>query len=108
MVVRNAKDVLACGTSSTWGTWRLGRSKGAGKASGHPSPSHPTSSSSAPHSAASSSASSVQSVLVSRCLELYAVGQISATTVQYLCEGACQDGLLIGEVKTMAAMGSHG
>eukprot|EP00969_Alexandrium_andersonii_P189763 8385051-Alexandrium_andersonii.AAC.1 len=35
----------------------------------------------------------VESVLVNRCMHLYSIGLLSATSLQYIVEGALQDGL---------------
>ena len=49
-----------------------------------------------------------QSVLVSRLLMLFGWGLLSANTVQWLAEGAEQDGLKLEPVKKLAGIGSHG
>eukprot|EP00969_Alexandrium_andersonii_P076110 3355478-Alexandrium_andersonii.AAC.1 len=49
-----------------------------------------------------------ESTLVNRCLELYSTGLLSATSVQYILEGAEEDGLQHPAVCSLAVLGSHG
>ena len=50
----------------------------------------------------------VSSVLVRRLLKLWALGSLSANTLQWLAEGALEDGIDVPDVARLATLGTSG